>query len=178
MLEKLETGEGALLTSPRNYLNQSLRHNNVIPHLMSNELTPSLDTRSHTSDYDIPLHKYALSPDRTPVHQLPSNCEHPYPVILQVDGNLSCSSLDISFDEYSIPTIVSFRENPVPCVFEGRRYLKTIRRSNKRLRTAELPTVLNINPRSCYGKLEELWQVIDLYSARSLERGDKIKNSA
>ena len=99
--------------------------------------------------------------------------------IQQLDGNISVQSSDLtglSEDvsssspenlSASIPTIVTSREQ----VFTSHsrssqiRYLKTVRRSNRKLKTAELPLLLCINPRSCYGKSSELALVISQYSA-------------
>ena len=84
----------------------------------------------------------------------------------QDQNNESQSGFGVPVVNNIIPTIITGRENRSShSATARRRCLKTIKRSNKRLNTAELPTVLNINPRSCYGKSEELSLIISQYSA-------------
>ena len=83
-----------------------------------------------------------------------------------MDGNLSISSIVSDSDaEYSrIPVIISQRKNPENKSIK-KPVLKTIKRNNAVLESLELPTVMNINPRSMYNKTEDFHLLLDQYEA-------------
>ena len=54
----------------------------------------------------------------------------------------------------AIPVIVNTRKNPVKKA-PNKSNLKNIKRSNQLLQALDLPTVMNVNPRSIYNKVKE-----------------------
>ena len=90
-------------------------------------------------------------------------------VIPQLDGNQSLnSSISIDsecqdFESFRIDTVVSFdrpkKENDYR--FVNKDNLVTIKRNNKILDAAQLPVVINLNPRSIYNKAEEFKTMMD-----------------
>ena len=59
-----------------------------------------------------------------------------------------------------IPVIISDRcknkPKSKPKHYNGQRNIKTIKRSNKVIEALDLPTIINLNPRSVYNKVDEL----------------------
>ena len=99
--------------------------------------------------------------------------------IPQLDGNISITS---DYSDSKIPVIVSSRESPVNCVNKVRPlstiiedYLKLsnvihqqpvlnkIRKSDKVASALNLPTVMNLNSRSIYNKINEFHDVVTQY---------------
>ena len=66
----------------------------------------------------------------------------------------------------TIPVHISQSRNEQP-IFQPRRapIRKTIKRSNLILQSMELPTIMNINPRSIYNKTDEFYLLLDQYQA-------------
>ena len=83
--------------------------------------------------------------------------------IQQLDGN---QSLDITVEQHEkIPVIVTNRiikQEKEECRITVR---KTIKRNNLLMQSMELPTVININPRSIYNKCEEFSTLVEQYEA-------------
>ena len=86
--------------------------------------------------------------------------------IVQLDGQdvsvLSSGSTDsVHVQPQPIPVINSnrcFANRPITKV--SARNVKTVKRSNKQLEALLLPTVINLNPRSVYNKLDEFHTLV------------------
>ena len=87
--------------------------------------------------------------------------------ICQLDGNTSLNVDDLeNFEGQQIPVICSNRTNTDQVKSEPRiRVLKPIKRENKRIlfASAYLPSVMNLNPRSIYNKVDELQELVNQY---------------
>ena len=100
--------------------------------------------------------------------------------ILQLDGNMSDLSSDssdlsdlsdltdvsdLSDASNNISVIVGHRPNSFILKSPRKKVLAQIRRSNKALVAINLPTVININPRSVYNKIDEFHKMVEQYEA-------------
>ena len=99
--------------------------------------------------------------------------------INQLDGNTSLSSQseESVFDSNDvnnvrngecsnqIPVIISSREGLVNNVETRLPVLRRIKRSNKLLEATKLPSVMNLNPRSIYNKIEEFLLLVEQYGS-------------
>jgi hypothetical protein len=97
----------------------------------------------------------------------------------QLDGNDSvCSTIssDNNSSEESIPVFVSKRNNVFSQPLKRKCYNKTVKRSSKVLEALDLPSVLNLNPRSVYNKVDEFHSLVNelqvdlLFMSESWER--------
>ena len=78
---------------------------------------------------------------------------------LQLDGNESITSYE---SPSSVKVHTTNRNQSIPLVHSKlERNLKTIKRSNKVFQAAELPTIINLNPRSIYNKINEFHTLVD-----------------
>ena len=80
-----------------------------------------------------------------------------------MDGNITIESLASDLNEQvlnPIPVIISDRNLAIREKRESK-CLVTIRRSNKLLEAVQLPTIINLNPRSIYNKVDEFKTMID-----------------
>ena len=66
---------------------------------------------------------------------------------------------------YSIPVQVSQRENRVPEKCQRIPIRKVIKRSNRLLKALNVPSVMNINPRSVYNKVNEFLTLVEQYES-------------
>ena len=96
------------------------------------------------------------------------------PIIPQYDGKVTIDSLNSSVNIQSestpkpIPVIISENRDYVASNISSQRNsqaqskpnIRTIRRSNKCLQALELPTVVNLNPRSVYNKISEFHTLV------------------
>ena len=96
------------------------------------------------------------------------------PIIPQYYGNVTIDSLNSSVNIQSestpktIPVIISENRDYVAsnissqrnCQAQPKPNIKTIKRSNKCLQALELPTVVNLNPRSVYNKISEFHTLV------------------
>ena len=86
--------------------------------------------------------------------------------IIQVDGNNSISeSVHVSQSGCSIPVIISERGNRVSDNIERTPVRKVLKRNNLFLNSIHLPSVMNINPRSVYNKVDEFLTLVDQYES-------------
>jgi hypothetical protein len=96
------------------------------------------------------------------------------PIIPQYDGNVTIDSLNSSVNFQSestpktIPVIISENRDYVAsnissqrnCQAQPKPNIRTIKRSNQCLQALELPTVVNLNPRSVYNKIDEFHTLV------------------
>ena len=82
--------------------------------------------------------------------------------ICQLDGNASFLE-----DEAKIPVHISDRIKAKNEYSEKRKpFLKTIKRNNLLIECINLPSIMNINPRSIYNKSEEFAQLVEQYDSQ------------
>ena len=90
-------------------------------------------------------------------------------LIGQFDGcNYSILSSDDdnqSSENNPIPVISSSQRNPLPKPRRKQRIIKTVKRSNKAIEALDLPSVINLNPRSVYNKRDEFHTLVTELSA-------------
>ena len=80
---------------------------------------------------------------------------------MQVDGNLSSTSIEFENPEMKIPVHISERIMKSELIRRLPPVRKTIRRNNKLLESSRMPVIMNINPRSIYNKSDELPLLIE-----------------
>ena len=86
-------------------------------------------------------------------------------VIGQYDGNISLQSEPNDDPSSRIPVIVNIFKRRRQQTIKRKPVQKTIRRNNLILQAIELPTVMNLNPRSIYNKSEEFPVLLEQYNA-------------
>ena len=64
-----------------------------------------------------------------------------------------------------IPVVISQKRKWLPKPQKKQRKIKTIKRSNKTLQALDLPTIINLNPRSVYNKVDEFHTLVSELSA-------------
>ena len=64
-----------------------------------------------------------------------------------------------------IPVLISSRRDAQPKPVISKRKLRTVKRSNKSIDALELPSVINLNPRSVYNKVDEFHALVTELSA-------------
>ena len=81
--------------------------------------------------------------------------------ICQLDGNISFCESD---GGTPIPVHITRRSHPTCSTSERRKPVRhTVKRNNVILESINLPTIMNINPRSIYNKCDEFSQLIEQY---------------
>ena len=99
----------------------------------------------------------------------------------QLDGNVSFGSTGSSSDpsygkNQPIPVYCSERRNVSSKTTRRKCHNKTVKRSNKAVQALDLPSVLNLNPRSVYNKVDEFHSLVNelqvdlLFMSESWER--------
>ena len=85
--------------------------------------------------------------------------------IVQLDGNISLNiSLTSHQNNNKIPVIKSNRPTVFPTP-KRKAFYKTIRRNNLVFQALNLPSVMNINPRSIYNKADEFSTLVEQYQS-------------
>jgi hypothetical protein len=86
-----------------------------------------------------------------------------------VDGNISVSESDNCIQSgqisYGIPVIISERQNRVSQYVQRVPVRKVLKRNNQLLKAFHLPSVMNINLRSVYNKVDEFLTLVDQYES-------------
>ena len=99
----------------------------------------------------------------------PDSDNHNISDFIQLDGNLSFSESNLyatpSDTARYIPVIISLRKNRVSNEIKRTPVRKVIKRNNLFLHAINLPSVMNINPRSIYNKVDEFLTLVEQYES-------------
>ena len=79
-----------------------------------------------------------------------------------IDSTLNQNSCSNELNDQKIPVYTTTRKRKKSPVFRPRA-IRTVKRSNKVVQALALPTVVNINPRSIYNKLDEFHTFVEEY---------------
>ena len=80
----------------------------------------------------------------------------------QVDGNISMNEFQ---EQNHIPVLVTKREPSVNQRELRKPVLRRVKRSNKLMEATKLPSVMNLNPRSIYNKIDEFLLLVEQYGS-------------